>query len=810
MGSRPEIKFYAIAVGAFALLLCSTTPVVAQDFQPHGSIKLEYEEDHEKTGSKSTESSTRSQEYEISFDGYIWRHEFLTFQSSFSYSDTMDDDSESGESRDRDIDLYDISLDILPDWPTPMKVEVKKNVVKLNSESSLDTRSEENTYRFELHTLYTRIPVLNFEFERIDDEGEEIGEGLITDDTQRDSYRFTASESIFGRGQLQFEYERDEDRDNLADTEDVSNTYIGTGELEVSSNLHVDVTVEYRKNENESSIIINSVALREDIDSIVAFSFFDATRPPSNSIGDHIAIPLTSGGALDFSGWTLSGFTTTVDDVNNSEVTFNDSIPDDVMVVIQYQTLDGTQYFDIYLGDNNADTFILTVTQVVIEDGFDDYLVFAEYVSTGGGVVTLDFSPQTSPRPIDSTQFPLPNVDISIEYNTRSRSHFIDDFPNIDLEQSGNEFDLSRVSPGLDEERLFSIEISYLPTVDLDLNFGYEYNETEDEAQITRDQLWEATMKYRFSDRLSATADISYDKAETDNKFNPDVDDPTLEGQKTPSTEEWNYKAKLDYSRSLSWADLTASYEYQLDTSEEEGVSQTDSTTHTIEADMTAGLTKGSASVEYNRQEDDDLAIGESTWATEFGFDVTVENTRNLGQSTLTTKLGYEYELDKGEDTDDFTRNTYSIEEGVDYMNVSLSTSAEYGDEESGESWTKELDLEADVDYAPFPWLDVSAGTSWTKTKTEVDESTKTDSFIEGDMTFGIGPSASIEFGARQTWTWDDPGEDEKSFEFDAKFTYTYAEAKATLEFDYDTTEFNGESEATENYGFSVSIERDF
>ena len=818
LGSRSGIICCLIALGVFLSLAFSTVPAAAQDFVPHGSIKLEYEEDHEKTGSVKTERSTITQDYEITFDGYIWRHDFLTFQSSFTYGDTMDDDSESGESRDRDVDLYDITADILPDWPTPMLVEARKNIIILNSDDSLDTRSEEDTYRFEWQALYAKLPQLNFEFERIDEEGKEIGADLVTSKTQRDSYNFTATDTIFGRAQLQFEYDRDEDRDELAGTEDVSEAYLVTAEIEPSSNLRVDITLEYRTNDQESSTVINSVALREDVDSIVAFSFFDANQPALNSIGDHMAIPLTSGGAPDFIGaWPpeIIGSPITIDDVNNNEVTFSDAIPSDEMVVIEYQTQDGTRYFDIYRGDNNADTFLLTVTQVVISEGFDDFLVFAEYISIGGGLVTLDFAPLASPEPIDSTQFsaaipPLQNVDVSIEYNTRSRRHFVDDFPNVDIEQSGTEFDLTRISSGQDEERLFDIEISYLPTAELDLNFRYEFNETENETEIVTEHSWEATMKYFFTDRLTSTTDLSYDREETDLKFNPDVDDPDLANQETPTSEEWNYRTQLEYSRPLGWAVLDASYEYEFDTREDEGVSKTDSTTHLVELDLTAGRTKGTASLEYDRQEDEDFETGETKWATEFGFEVSVENKQPFGALTFTTTLEYEYELDEEKDADDFTKNTYSIDEDVDYKNISLTTSAQYQDEESGESWSKELDLEAEVDYAPFGWLDISAGTNWTNTKTEQEDSTQTDAFIEGDVGFDIGPSASIEFGVRREWLWDDPGEDEKSFEFDAKFSYIYAAVTATLELDYDRTEFNGDSEDTENYGFTVTVERDF
>jgi hypothetical protein len=522
-----------------------------------------------------------------------------------------------------------------------------------------------------------------------------------------------------------------------------------------------------------------------------------------------MAIPLTAGGALDFSGWTPSGFITTVDDVNNNEVTFDDSIPSDVMVVIEYQTPDGTPYFDIYLGDGSADTFLLTVTQVFINEGFDDYLALAEYVSIGGGLVTLDFG-TLDPEPIDSGSFPLQNVDVSIEYNTRSRSHIVDDFPNVDIEQSGTQFDLTRVNPGQDEERLFEIDISYLPTSSLDLNFRYSFSETENEGEIATTNSWDATVSYLFTERLSSTSDVSYNKDEIELKFNPDIDDPAVAIQKIPPTEEWNYTTKLEYSRPLGWADLDTSYEYDFNTREEEDVAKSDSTTHTVDVNLTAGRTKGSTSIAYDKTEDEDLVSGESTWATTFGFDVSIENKRPLGPLAVTTKLEYEYGHDEAKDEEDFTKNSYSISEDIDYLNIALGASAGYQDEESGDTWGKQLDLEADVSYAPFDWLDISSGASWAKTKTEQDESTATDAFIEGDAGFDLGHSATLSFGARRSWRWDDPGEDEKSFEFDASLSYTYAEIQATLDFDYSTTKFNGESEDTEDYGFAISVARDF
>ena len=810
MENRSEMRFCAVALGAITLLLLSTTSVVAQDFEPHGTVAFEYEESHEKRGSEKSESSTISQEYTLDFDGYIWRREFVLFQSSFSYSDTMGDDSDSGESRDRDVGVYDISADILPDWPTPMRVEVSKNIVIVNSDDALDTRSEEDTYRFEWQAVSPRFPKLNFEFERVDDQGEEIGAGLVTDDTQRDSYRFKVSETIFGRAQIQFDYERDEDRNNLEDTEDVSNAYVVTGDIEVSSNLRVDMTAEYRENENESSMVVSSVALREEVDFIAAFSFYDADLPVFNSIGDHIAIPLTSGGALDFSGWTPSGFMTTVNNVNNNEITFNDPIPSDDMVVIEYQTQDGTRYFDIYRGNDSADTFVLTVTQVFITERFDDYLVFARHVSIGGGRVTLSFTPLTSPEPIDSGPFPLQDVDVSIEYNTRSRSHIVDDFRNVDIEQSGTEFDLSRDNPGHDEERTFDIDISYLPTAALDLNFSYSFNEAENETEVATEHSWEAAMKYSFTERLVNATDVSYDRNQTKFKFNPDVDDPTTVEEETPLSENWKYSTAFEYSRPLRWADLDTSYEYEFDTSEDDGVSKSESTTHSADLDLTAGRTKGSTSVEHNRDDDKDLVTGESTWATKFSFDLSLENKRPFGLLLVSSSLGYEYEHDEAEDTEDITKNTYSIDEDFDYLNLSVGTSAEYSDEESGESWSKELSLDLDADYAVFSWLDLSAGTSWTKTKNELETSTNTDAFIDANIGFDIGSMASAEFGIHREWTWDDPGEDEKSFEFDAKFTCTYAQVKATLDFDYGKTEYNGDSENSEDYGFSVSVERDF
>lgn len=808
MGSRLGIRR---CTAGLALLLASAfaaTPAVAEDFVPHGSIKLEYERDYEKRGDEKKEQSSFRQEYEFTFDGYIWRHDFLTFESSFSYRDTMEDDSTQGDSRDRDVDLYDITAHLLPDWPTPMTIEVKKNIIILNSDQTLDTRSEEDTYRFQLQVLDERVPEMDFEFERIDDVGSEIGENITTEDTQRDTYRFTISDTVFERAQLKFEYQRDEDRDNMAGTEDVSNAYIATATADLSSNLIIDVTAEYRTNDRkgsqEISTVVSSFALREDVDSVVAVSFYDATLPALDEIGDHMAILLTSG-ALDFTDWTPSGFTTTIDDVNNNQLTFDDPIDADVMVVIEYQTQDSRTYFDIYRGDGIADTFLLTVTQVVITEGFDDYLVFAEYISIPGGLVTLDFTPLTAPEPIDSA-FPLTNVDVSIEYNTRSGNHFVDDFSGVDITQSGagfdeqpeNEFVLSRISTAEDdEERLFEIEISYLPTPLLDLNFRYEFDETENETEKTTEHSWEAKMKYLFTDRLTSTTELSYDRDKTD-------------GEEDTASDEWNYMTKLEYTRPLGWGDLDASYEFEFDTREDEDVSGTDSTTHSIDADLTMGRTKFSSELEYDREEKNDFITGESTWATEFGFDIKAENKRTFRNAGLTTTLEYEYEIDKIKGEGDFTRNTYSFDEDIDYKNVSLETSAEYQDEESGEGWTKELELDAEVKYTPFAWLDLSSGINWTKTENEQDDSTGTDVFIEGDIHYQIGPSATVELGARREWLRDNPGENEKSFEFDAKISYIYAEFKATLELDYDRSDFDGESDNTEDYGFTVTLEREF
>jgi hypothetical protein len=409
-GNDTKLGFQAAVKACLAtfILMCIyifiATPAAAQDFRPHGSIKLEYGEEHDKEGDEKTERSTITQDYELQLDGYIWRHEFLTFQSSFGYNDTMDDDSEQGESRDRNIDYYDISASILPDLWMPLVVEAKKNVILLDSDESEDTESEEDTYRLEWRLINQRIPEIDFEWERIEEVTEETGTDLTTSDTQRDTYRFTASDTIFGKA------------------EDERNTFILSGTADVSSNLRIDVTGEYRTNTLESSMVTNSLALREDVDSVVGVSFWDATQPGLNSIDTHIAIPLTPGGALDFSGWTPSGFATTIDDVDNNQITFTVPIPSDVMVVIEYQTQDLSTYFDIYLGDDNADTYSLTVTQVVITEGFDDYLVFAEYVSISGGLVTLDFNPLTDPEPISSLGFPLQDVDVTIRDQLSSDS----------------------------------------------------------------------------------------------------------------------------------------------------------------------------------------------------------------------------------------------------------------------------------------------------------------------------------------------------------------------------------------------------
>jgi hypothetical protein len=722
----------------------------------------------------------------------------------------MDDDSEQGESRDRNIDYYDISASILPDLWMPLVVEAKKNVILLDSDESEDTESEEDTYRLEWRLINQRIPEIDFEWERIEEVTEETGTDLTTSDTQRDTYRFTASDTIFGKAQIKFEYEREEDRNNLEDTEDERNTFILSGTADVSSNLRIDVTGEYRTNTLESSMVTNSLALREDVDSVVGVSFWDATQPGLNSIDTHIAIPLTPGGALDFSGWTPSGFATTIDDVDNNQITFTVPIPSDVMVVIEYQTQDLSTYFDIYLGDDNADTYSLTVTQVVITEGFDDYLVFAEYVSISGGLVTLDFNPLTDPEPISSLGFPLQDVDVTIDYNTRSRNHFSDEFFNLDLEQSGNEFDLSRISPGEDEERLFEIEISYLPIPPLDLNFRYEFNETENEEETATDQSVDVKANYIFTDRLTNSTDLSYKHDTMDFSFNPDVSDPGVAAAEEPVNEEWNFTTEFDYSRPVPWGELDLSYQYEFDTREEKDMQETDKMTHSVDADLTMTRTKLTNQLEYRREEEDDLTNGESTWSTEFSYNIKLENKQPFRSAGLMTTLEYEYELDKNKGEDDFIKNTYSFGEEIDYRNVSFDTSVEYLDEERGDEWTKELSWDSEISYDPFSWLDLKAGFDWTDTENDQEETTESGAFIEGDFSYKIGRSATLELGARQEWLWDDPGEDETSFEFDAKLTYTYAEIKATVEFDYQLTEFNEDSDDTEDYGFTVSLERQF
>jgi hypothetical protein len=814
---HPKFGFQAAAKACLAVLILLSIssymelPAAAQDFRPHGSVTFEYEEDHDKSGDESTERSTFSQEYQVDLSGYIWRHEFLIFDSSFGYSDTMDDDSEQGESRDRNIDYYDITANVLPDLWMPLILEAKKNVVLLDSDESADSETEKDDYRVEWRLLNERIPEMIFEWERADDFAEEDGVDLPTTDTQRDTYRFSAEEAFLGRLLMSFEYEREEDRDNLQDTEDVRNTYVVSAAADISSNLRIDARAEYRTNELETATVINSLALREDVDSILGVTFYDATLPAFNSIDGHIAVPLTPGGVPNFSGWPVPlPPVTTVDDVNNNVVTFAAPIPIDVMVVIAYQTQDSTTYFDIYLGDDVADTYSLTVTQAVITEGFNDYLVFAEYISITDGLVTLNFAPLTIPEPIDSQPFPLTDVDVTIDYNTRSRNHFSDEFFDLDIEQSGNEFDLSRVNPGEDEERLFQIEISYLPIPPLDLNFEYEFNETTNEGETTTEQSVDVAMKYVFTDRLTNATDLSYKTDKTDFSFNPDADDPAAADAEEPKTEEWNYTTSFEYTRPTRWGILDLGYEYQFDTREEENTNLSEKVTHSVDADLAMARTKYSSQVEYQEKEDEDFTTGESTRDTEFSFGFEVENQQTFRGAGLTTTFGYDYELDKTDGEDDFTKNNYFLDEAIDFQRVTIDLSLEYLDEEQGDSWTEELGWDSEVRYDPFPWLDLGAGFDWTNTENEEDDSTNSGAFIEGDFYFDIGRSATLEFGARQEWTWDDPGEDERSFEFDAQVTYEIAEVRATFEFDYQVRRFNEDSEDTDDYGFRISLERDF
>jgi hypothetical protein len=565
--------------------------------------------------------------------------------------------------------------------------------------------------------------------------------------------------------------------------------------------------VEYNDNEQESSTVVTSQAIREDVDSIFSFNFYDAN---ANNIGDHIAIPLTQSGNLDFTDWVPSGFVTTVDNVNNNEVTFADPVPDDVIVVIGYQTQDSTRYADIYLGDDTADTFPLKVTQVIITDSFTDYLVFAEYYSIAGGEVALDFSPLTEPEPIDSGAFPLQDVDVAIVYNTRSGNHFEDEFQNMNIDQTGTTFDLTRVAVGQDEQFLFELEIGYLPSPEVDINVKYEFEETEDPAETTTEQEIESTVKTAFFSRFLTTTELSYLTETSDFSNDPDVVGGTPGLIDNQTSEEWDFSNEIEYTHPLSWTTLAFTYEFEYNLREEEFSSDNDIRTHTFDLDFLLARTDLTNIFEYEIENTDNVAPTEDTWAKEFSYEFSAENKQRFKGAELTTTLEYEYELDQEKDDDDFTKSTYLFEEEIAFRKITFETSLEYQDEERGDEWTKELESDSEVTYEPFGWLELTAGLDWINTETEEDDSTETDFFLEADFERRVGRSGTFELGAKQEWLREDPGENESTFEVDAKFTYEIAKFTATFEAEYERSEFDADSDDTEDYSFKVTLERQF
>jgi hypothetical protein len=806
---REQFGIRRSGVGLVLLLFLAlnASAARAEDFRPHGSIKLEYENERDKTGSETTETSTFSQDYEVQFQGYIWRRDFVTFDSLFGYSDSMTDDSEAGESRDRDIDFYDVTAVILPEWPAPLTFYTKKNLILLDSDGSPSSESWDDTYRLNWHVTHGRLPEIEIEFERTENFSEEPSLDTTTSDSRDDIYELIVSKTYGRIADLKFEYRRNESVDNLERTEDVSNSVSLSGASEISSNFQLDARVEYNDQNQESSLVATNLAMREDVDAVTGILYFDAV---AGDIGNHMAVELTPSGNPDFTGWTPSAFSTTISLVNNSQITFDDAIPGDVMVVIEYQTQDGFQYFDIYRGDDTADTYGLTVTQVIIADVFDDFLVFAEYIDASSSSVNLDFSAISDPEPISSLGWPIEDVDVTIAYNTRSRSHFEDDFRNVDIEQTGTSFDLTKVRPGETEDFLFNIEISYLPIPPLDFNLRYEFTTAEDESETTTDHSIDGSVATAFFERLHTTTDLSYLHKAIDHNLDPDiVGDPTGMIEKETS-EEWRFRNNVEYGGPLPWGTYVVNYEFSYELREEDRTGSSDNMSHTVDFDLLLGRTDIKNKWKYDESTADNIAPAEDTWDKEFNYRFGLEHQRSLWAASSNTNLEYDYKLDKSKDSEDSTTVKYSFEEEIAYKQATFTTLLEHNDDKSGDDWTKKWMSDTEIQYSPFRWLDLTSGYDWTRTEDELETGTETQLFIEADIHRSFARTGTFELGIRKDWLTDDRGENESTFGIDASVTYNYADVDISFEADYEQTMFDGESDDTENISFAITLERQF
>ncbi|MBI5115460.1 hypothetical protein HZA56_03220 [Candidatus Poribacteria bacterium] len=778
----------------------------AADFRPYGSVRLEYEVEKEKTGDETVDRTTFTQEYKLQFDGYIWRRDFVTFQTYFSYDDSMEDDSDKGESRDRDINLYEITANVMPEWPTPLTLYTKKHLILLDSEQSANTETVEDTYRINWRILHEKLPEMQFEFERILETTEDTDAGVETTDARHDNFLFNATRTFAGRTSLKFEYQDERDSNAIDDTEDIRQTYVLSGTSEPVSNLRIEARAEFIDETKESASVVTSLAVREDVDAITQVTFFDAT---ANNIGDHIAVPLTALGDPDFSDWVLSTFSSNVELVNNNEIKFVVAPRDDVVVVIEYETQDGQQYFDIYLGDGTTQTFALTVTKVIVSTVTDDFMVFADYFNISGGQVTLDFSGVTQPEPIATGPFPIQDVDVTIAYNTRSGNHFEDEFLNVDIQQTGTTFDLTRISPGEGQSILAEMEITYLPIPSVEQKLRYEFDGTSESDKDTTDHLIKSTTKCILAKGLINTTELSYEQDVTNFERLPDVvGDPADLVDRTEMVE-WNFSNEVEYTRLLSWATLEVDHTLDLETREEKATRQTDTINNALDLSLLMGRTKLTNKIEYDVENTDEQTQTPDSKKRQFTYDLKAENRQAFRGAALDTTLEYKFELDRNSGEDDNTRHNYLFEEEVKYKAISFETSLEYEDESQGDKFTKELESDSELRYKPLRWLELKSGLDWINTRTEQDNGSETTYFLEGDVNYALGRAARFELGARQEWVKDELGENEDTLELDARVSYIYAKAKATLEIDYDRTDFE-ETDDKEDLSVKLTVERSF
>jgi hypothetical protein len=275
----------------------------------------------------------------------------------------------------------------------------------------------------------------------------------------------------------------------------------------------------------------------------------------------------------------------------------------------------------------------------------------------------------------------------------------------------------------------------------------------------------------------------------------------------------WDFKYELEFGTSES---TDKSETFLAGASEGLVTTKTESeqTTHTIDADLLMGPTDVTNKFKLDFQEEKSAEGSESE---DFNYEFKIEHKRDVKNVDTVTTFEYKYELNTAKGEKDSTRHSYSIKEQLEYAEISFKTTLDYETNENESGNDNELKSDSELKYDPYEWLELESGFTWTKTQSDPsEESTDMEFFVEGKIQYDITASAAVEFGARQEWLWADsndpesPGEDETTSGLDAKLTYTYAEVKATLELDYTTTKYSGDSDETEDYGFKLSVERQF